>query len=308
MSQPLDFADFTARIIALYSTPRYAKKTRGRVRQVLRELAALGVGSTADLTTATMARYVQSRGPSANPNTTNGLLGAIAALCSYAVEEGWLDRAPAWRRVRLRESRMTLNAPRSYAEVCRLLDGLHAHRERSWESRRIAALAWLVALTGIRLGEALHGRAADLDLSASDPRYHVNPLRHPLKTTASDRIVPVPAVLALVLADWLPHAGDPWLFPGARRRGPWTGGESGRSKAIDHLQAAALELGIDRITWHSLRHSFGTSALVRWALPLWVVQRVMGHTDIRTTQRYLHTEGSPAIAAAMAGVAYRIGA
>jgi integrase len=289
----------------MYSTGRHARKTYLRMAQVLRELGDLGVASTADLTTATMALYVASKGEAANPNTVNGLLGSIAAACSYAVEEGWLDRPPAWRRVRLRGSPCVLNAPRSYGEVSQILGHLHARRESSWEALRIAALAWTVALTGLRLGEALHAWTADLDLAGVTLR--VDPLRHRLKTEGSERTVPIPELLGVVLAEWLPHAAPgPWLFPGLRRKGPWTAGESGRSKAIDHLRRAASEAGISRITWHSLRHSFASSALERWDVPLWIVQRVMGHSDVRTTQRYLHTRSSPAIAAAMRSIGYRL--
>lgn len=305
MMQPLDFADFTDRILALYSAPRYARKTYLRTRQVLRELAALGLETTADLTTARMGEYARSKGRDANPNTVNGLLGSAAALCAVAVEEGWLDRPPAWRRVRPRAAPMTLNAPGGYAEVGRLLEHVHAARGRSWEAHRLCALVWLVALTGVRLGEAQHAWVEDLEVAPGSAAFRVNPARHRLKTARSDRVIPLPSILAAVLAPWRDSAGPTWLFPGSRRRGPWTGGEGGRSKCLDHLRAAAREAGIGQLTWHSLRHAFATAALVKWELPPWVVQRVMGHADIRTTMRYLHAEGAPEIAAAMGPVRYR---
>src|SRR5581483_405001 len=125
----------------------------------------------------------------------------VAGACSYAVEEGWLARPPAWRRVRPRPGPPTLNRPRSYDEVARLLDRLHEGRDSSWESRRLCALTWTVALTGVRLGEALHSWVEEL----ADGTLHVNPARHRLKTARSDRRVPLPEVLTRVLADWLPH-------------------------------------------------------------------------------------------------------
>lgn len=305
MSQPMAIAEFTARVLELYATDRYSRKTYLRMSQVLRELAGLGVRKTSDLTTATMAGFVKSKGAGANPNTVNGLLSAISAACSYAVEEGWLDRPPNWRRVRLRGAPCVVNRPRSYEEVTRLLGHLHGHRERSWEARRLCALTWTVALTGTRLGEAIHGQVEDLCLEGPSPRYHVNPLRHRLKTSQSERYVPIPEVLTAVLADWIPRVDARWIFPGVRGRGPWIGGTSGKTRSIDSLKRAGLEVGISTITWHSLRHAFGTSALERWQVPLWIVQRVLGHTDVRTTQRYLHTQGSPAIQRAMAGIGYR---
>ena len=40
-------------------------------------------------------------------------------------------------------------------------------------------------------------------------------------------------------------------------------------------------------TIHSLRHTFA-SRLVQKGVPLYTVQKLLGHTDIRTTQRYAH--------------------
>lgn len=293
MATPIPLTRFREIVLGIYSSGRHAKGTRDHVRQVLDELRTLGVESTADLTTAAMARYVASKGPGANHNTVNGLLGAAAAVCSYAVEEGWLERAPAWRRVRLRPTRATRNRPRGHAEIGRLLEDLKARRGDGWEARRICALTWTVALTGLRRDEALYLQLVDVDLGDA-PRIVVDPRRR-LKTEASARTVPIPAALAEVLAGWVPEAGPVWLFPGVRRRGPWAGG-SGTSRSIAHLQRAAARVDVDRITWHSLRHAFGTHALERWGLPVWVVQRVLGHTDPRTTERYLHLDDSPRIA------------
>ena len=300
---PLPFPVFAGRIIALYRSGRHAKKTALRMEQVLRELAELGVTSTADLTTETMARYVRSKGPQANPNTVNGLLGAIAAACSFAVEENWLERGPSFRRVRPRALPATLNTPPPLDAVARLLGRLEGSRGR-WVDHRLCALAWTVALTGCRLNEAVHAQVVDLQLAGPCPKLRIDPRRRRLKTLASARSVPVPAALAEVLERWLPETECPWLFPGVRRRGPWDGG-AGDDKSLEQLKRAALGVGIERITWHSLRHAFGTAALEQWDVPLWVLQRVMGHTDIRTTQRYLHLDGSPKIAAACRGIRYR---
>ena len=50
---------------------------------------------------------------------------------------------------------------------------------------------------------------------------------------------------------------------------------------------------------------YGTAAVERWGVPVWVLQRLLGHTDSRTTQRYLHLDGSPEIAAAVRGISFR---
>lgn len=45
----------------------------------------------------------------------------------------------------------------------------------------------------------------------------------------------------------------------------------------------------DKLTFYSLRHTFCTE-LLRASVPIEEVRDRMGHTDIRTTQTYLHAE------------------
>ena len=301
-STPLAFDDFLGRIQTLYSAGKHAPSTLGRMKQVLKALPALGVTSTADLTTQTMALYVHSLGPQANANTVNGYLSALSAACGYAWEEGWLDRRPNFKRVKLRPTPMVKNLPASYKDLGRLLDHLYCRRNLGWKEHRLCALTWTFALTAARLREALYARLEDLDLVGKSPKLAIVPRRR-LKTEESARNLPLPEVLSEILGEWLPHAGPVWLFPGIKRNGPWTGGSPGY-KSQDELKAVAKAVGITQITWHSLRHAFGTYSLEHWDVPLWVVQRVMGHTDQRTTARYLHLSNSPAIAAAVRSVSY----
>lgn len=69
---------------------------------------------------------------------------------------------------------------------------------------------------------------------------------------------------------------------------------SGYSKA---LKAAVRECGIPkRITPHCLRHSFASHSL-EGGVPIHVLQELMGHTSIETTETYLHVSKNGATAA-----------
>lgn len=297
--RPVSLSAFSDQVLTIYSTGRHARKTFLRVRQVLREFDEMGLRSTSELTIESLARWIKLRGPDANANTINGLLSTASAICSLAVEEGQLHSRPNFRRLRMRGSPAVRNVPRRFEEITRLLEYLQGQND-AWSDRRLSALAWTVALTGSRLGEALHAWTTDVDLDQAVLR--IEPRRR-LKTVASARTVPLPSILVGTLRPWLAEADTQWLFPGVRRRGPWNGGSVGQ-RSLDHLKRAASAVGIERITWHSLRHAYGTYALERWEIPLWIVQRVMGHTDVRTTQRYLHLDGSPAIARATRTIEY----
>jgi site-specific recombinase XerD len=70
---------------------------------------------------------------------------------------------------------------------------------------------------------------------------------------------------------------------------------------MDHIgrqiNPAAIKSGCSkRITSHCLRHSFATHSLEN-GVPIHVIQKLMGHTDIKTTETYLHVTKDGATAA-----------
>jgi integrase/recombinase XerD len=82
-------------------------------------------------------------------------------------------------------------------------------------------------------------------------------------------------------------AANPWLFPSrgkARRLTP--------RRFAQLLDEAARDAGIDpaRVSPHVLRHAFATH-LLEGGADLRVVQTLLGHADIATTQIYTHVAG-----------------
>jgi len=63
---------------------------------------------------------------------------------------------------------------------------------------------------------------------------------------------------------------------------------------------AAERAGLPRISFHDLRHSFGTRAIR--AFNIYEVQRMMGHRHITTTERYLHYAPDPDAAAKLSAL------
>lgn len=299
MADALSWDEFRARIRDLYSTPAHAPRTRAKMAHVLDLAGRLGLRSTAELTTELAARYVAARMATVSANTVRGELGYLRAAAAIALEEGWLDRPPRWRRAWPRPSPRRRATLHSIEEIERALQCLAA-RASDWQAHRLYALVALVAYTGLRRDEALYAMVEDVDLAR---RILEVSSRRRLKTPGSAAAVPLCHDLVAILEGWLPRAGSTWLFPGTRCRGPWTGG-SGVNRAAGQVRRLGRELGIEGLTLLSLRHSFATWARRRWGLSALELRDVLRHATVHTQEHYVHEADHAALVQSVAGVSY----
>lgn len=96
-----------------------------------------------------------------------------------------------------------------------------------------------------------------------------------------------------------------WLFPSQKVHGNsrWY---ASNKRLVSALREAAETLGIThRVNPHSLRHSFATG-LLRDGVDVRVIQEQMGHTNLETTEIYLHTAGLKTVASPLDTAASRI--
>lgn len=154
------------------------------------------------------------------------------------------------------------------ADVRRLLDAVPPGRNR---------LALRLAYgCGLRVSEVIHLRVADID-SARNTLW----VRHGKGNR--DRGVPLPATLLDELRGyWRDHRPADWLFPGPSAR-PLN--VSTLQRAFQKARHAA---GIrPAATIHTLRHCYATH-LLEAGTDLPTLQRLLGHSHLSTTLRYLH--------------------
>jgi len=103
---------------------------------------------------------------------------------------------------------------------------------------------------------------------------------------SKERLVPISSRAEQAVARWRENVPDssPWLFPSGKKH-------LSRIRLYQIVRAMAGDAGIppDRISPHVLRHNFATHLLSGGA-DLRVVQSLLGHADIATTQIYTHVD------------------
>ena len=210
------------------------------------------------------------RGGDGAASRTMGLLGAIF---TFAMKEKLRRDNPVWEvarpKDRKRERFLTDD------EMVRMVRVLNAAGEHGLNPH-VPPIVKLLLFTGCRKGEVVGLRWEEVDL---DGRY-----LHLTDTKTGERKIPLndPAIDVLT---HLPHIkGCPFVFPSATAKGPFTGMQDGWEKVRQ-------EAGFPDVRLHDLRHTFAT-ALASNGSSLHMIGQLLGHRDLRTTQRYAHLVNS----------------
>jgi integrase len=136
----------------------------------------------------------------------------------------------------------------------------------------------LAAMTGLRKGEVLNLTWDDVDLQRG-----VLLIRSSISYRTKGgkmRVVPLNRTVSDLLKN-LPKSSGP-IFSGDR------GGAYNHDFLSKRFKRAVLGAGLDsRLHFHSLRHTFA-SLLVRDGVPLYHVQKLLGHSSARVTEIYAH--------------------
>jgi len=214
------------------------------------------------------------------------VLTPLGHALDAAVAEGLLDHNPVELVVlpRRRGGRAWDRQERRFLtrdELARLLDEVPV----KWRP-----LFDLLAVTGLRISEAVALRWCDLELDDGSPRLHVRRsivrgVTGAPKSRHGDRYVPLPRKLAATLHSLRPpEAGDDApVFPGREGRPADPG-------ALRHrvLAPAAGRAGLSGVGFHALRHTCA-SLLIESGLSMLRLQRWMGHhSPAYTLETYGH--------------------
>lgn len=200
----------------------------------------------------------------------------------FALAEGWRTDDPS-RRLDAPKQGRSLPKVLSREEIDRLLEA--SGRRDAAAGLRLVALVELAYASGLRVSELL---ALKVEAVRRDPAYLIVRGKG-----GKERLAPLNAAARTAIKAWLtardekrkPEAPDsPWLFPSSGKSGHLT-----PRRFAQLLDEAAVVAGIDpaRVSPHVLRHAFATH-LLEGGADLRVVQTLLGHADIATTQIYTH--------------------
>lgn len=212
--------------------------------------------------------------------TVRNHLSTLRTILRIAVEWGKLDKAPKFRMPEVPAAAFDFF---SEDEVRRLVAAANP---------RDYALILVAVRTGLRCGELRGLQWGDVQERAGNlvVRHNLVLGRMQAPKGKRERTIPLgPAVLAALKA--LPRKG-PFVFqlegkPRTRMLIDWS------------IYSACRKAGLRRVGPHVLRHTFA-SHLVAKGVPLKVVQELLGHSSITTTERYAHlAPGATAAAIAL---------
>ncbi len=207
---------------------------------------------------------------------------SVRQFYRFVLGEGWRTDDPS-RRVDAPKKGRPLPKVLSREEVMALI-GAAGARDGA-QGLRLNCMIELIYASGLRVSELL---ALPLQAVARDPAYlmvrgkggkeRLAPLNDAARAAVKTYLEVRPA--------FLPKGGkvNPWLFPSRAAEGRLTARRFGQL-----LDEAAVAAGIDpaRVSPHVLRHAFATH-LLEGGADLRVVQTLLGHADISTTQIYTH--------------------
>ncbi len=248
----------------------------------------------AEITESTLVDYVRHQleeDPQPKPQTVNHRLGTVR--CCYRFHTGqeipagqvhfqrrYTKRSPLGygrprlaiaRGLRLKQDRRVI-VPLSSEEVAKFWQSFRTYRD--------LALVGLMLLDGLRSCEVLGLQPEDVQLADGQMRVHGKGNKQ--------RVMPLPPDLLEVLRHYLrlerPLTNAPALFvclKGRSRGQPMS--PAGLRSLFRHHRVRSR---VPHANPHRVRHTFGAD-MVRAGMSLPALQRLMGHSQIRTTLLYV---------------------
>ncbi|HHT12726.1 MAG TPA: site-specific tyrosine recombinase XerD [Propionibacterium sp.] len=245
-------------------------------------LAQRGVTAVGEVTPVEVTEFVRELSESQARSSVARHVVSVRTFHQFCAEEGLAESNPA---VEVSPPKLEQRLPKALTvdEVSRILD---APDRTEVAGLRDAALLELLYGTGARVSEICGLDVDDLATALTEPDAGIRLFGKGGK----ERVVPLGSYAAKAVSDYLVRA-RPAFAQAAKRHTPalllnQRGARLSRQSAWAVIQRAAEKAHVTAdVSPHSLRHSFATHLLDGGA-DLRVVQELLGHSSVATTQIY----------------------
>lgn len=217
-------------------------------------------------------------------------LSAIRQLYRFAFLEGWRTDDPA-ALIKGPKRGRALPGSLSEQDIDRLLEAAQRIGRTADENARNTCLLQILYATGLRVSElvslpegAARGDPRMILVRGKGGRERMVPLSPPARDALSRWLAVRDATEGIRQKMGKPASG--FLFPSRGSRGHMT-----RERFFLLIKELARAAGLDasRVSPHTLRHAFATHLLAHGA-DLRVIQTLLGHASITTTEIYTHVQ------------------
>jgi integrase/recombinase XerD len=266
---------------ALWLNDGLARNSIDAYRRDLAQFALwLGEGRLAVAEKSDLQRYLawQVGEKRALPRSTGRLVSSLRRFYQYCVREQLRKDDPS---VDLESPKLPRSLPKSLSEAD-VESLLAAPEEATTLGLRDRAMLETLYASGLRVSELVGLKTIQVSLDMGVVRI--------LGKGAKERLTP----LGEVASDWLQRyqsTARPELLAGRKSDAMFVtsrGGAMTRQAFWSLIKRYALKAGIATpVSPHTLRHAFATH-LINHGADLRVVQLLLGHADISTTQIYTH--------------------
>lgn len=202
----------------------------------------------------------------------NNYLGMLSKCLNCAEEWGVIKNAPRTKHLKVPPQKFRFLTEEEYNK---LLEEAQKINQEFYE------MVLFTLRTGVRVGELMALRWEDVDFDRQNitiRRSIVNGIIGSPKSNKS-RQIPLSDDIFSVIKNKKRNLKDSNIWKM----------ETGRFSLNRKLKRACRRFGFKVGGWHDLRHSFA-SKLANNGIPLQVIQTLLGHSDLKMTQRYAHLE------------------
>lgn len=241
------------------------------------------------LSRKTIQETISQKSQKLRPSSVSKLHMIINNVCALAVHDKVITENPCQKieLPKVTEAKINVLSEEEMTELMTACWGIHK------KPMRLYHIVFLDLRVGMRRGEILGLSWDNINFATNEitvekqwimvngkPAWSTNP--DGTKTAAGNRTIPAPEDAMTELQRIRDeHPNDIYVFQA----------QNGLPRRPDHIRRdfkqKCRDIGLDDTRFHDLRHNYGT-ALAAAGIHQRIIESMLGHTDYRSSRRYIH--------------------